>query len=99
MLYRAGAPTRNAAAVERSIAALRLAGRLEAIDAALVAAARTTARALDHAPNPYVAATVARVHLEALRLLAGRPAPDNDEIDEFLRSLRSPAPLRDAPQP
>ena len=99
MLYRAGAPTRNANAVERTITALRAADRLEPTDAGLVAAVRTLARALDHAPNPYVAGTVARVHLEALRLLAGRPAPEADEIDAFLASLRSPAPLRDAPNP
>jgi hypothetical protein len=95
LLFALRVPTRNAAAVERTIRALREADRLEAIDAALVAAARTTARALDHAPNPYVAGTVARVHLEALRLLAGRPAPESDELDAFLRSLRA-APVRDA---
>jgi hypothetical protein len=90
---------RNAAAVEATIRALRSADRLENIDAALLAAVRTTARALDEAPSPYVAGTVARVHLEALRLLAGRPAPEPDELDDFLRSLRSPAALRDAPKP
>jgi hypothetical protein len=90
-------PHRNAQAVERTIAALRAADRLETIDAGLVAAARTLARALDDAPNPYVSATVARVHLEALRLLAGRPAPEPDELDEFLRSLARPAPVRDTP--
>jgi hypothetical protein len=87
---------RNAAAVERTIAALRAADRLEGVDAGLIAATRTLARALDQAPNPYVSATVGRVHLEALRLLAGRPAPEPDELDEFLRSLRRPAPVRDA---
>jgi hypothetical protein len=96
LLFASRAPTRNAAAVERTIRALRDADRIEGVDAALLAAARTTARALDHAPNPYVAGTVARVHLEAIRLLAGRPAPESDELDEFLRSLhRSPA-VRDA---
>ena len=94
LLYRAHAPTRNSAALERTIRALREADRLEAIDAALIAAARSTARALDHAPSPYVAATVARVHLEAIRLLAGRPAPESDELDAFLASLRS-SPVRD----
>jgi len=95
LLYRGSSPTRNAAAVERTIRALRAAERLEAIDAALIAAARTTARALDHAPNPYVAGTVARVHPEAVRLLAGRPAPESDELDAFLASLRRPAAVRD----
>ena len=100
LLYTAKSPTRNAAAVERTIRALREADRLEAIDAAILATARTTARALDHAPNPYVAGTVARVHLEAIRLLAGRPAPESDELDEFLRSLRGgPAAVRDRSEP
>jgi hypothetical protein len=94
LLYATRRPNRNTAAVERTIRALRDAERLEAIDAALIAAARSTARALDHAPNPYVAGTVARVHLEAIRLLAGRPAPESDELDAFLASLRS-APVRD----
>lgn len=94
LLYATRAPNRNASAVERTIRALRDADRLEAIDSGMIAAVRTTARALDHAPNPYVAGTVARVHLEALRLLAGRPAPESDELDEFLRSLRS-SPVRD----
>jgi hypothetical protein len=97
LIYASKAPSRNAAAVERTIRALRATDRLEAIDAALIAAARTTARALDHAPSPYVAGTVARVHLEAIRLLAGRPAPESDELDAFLRSLRS-APVRDLPE-
>ena len=90
---------RNAAAVEATVRALRKADRLEAVDAALIAAARTTARALDDAPSPYVAGTVARVHIEALRLLAGRPAPEPDELDAFLASLRRPAPVRDTPKP
>jgi hypothetical protein len=95
LLYASGTPRRNASAVERTIRALRDAERLEAIDSALIAAARSTARALDYAPTPYVAGTVARVHLEAIRLLAGRPAPESDELDAFLRSLRA-APVRDA---
>lgn len=91
-------PRRNAAAVERTIRALREADRLEDLDAGLIAAARTLARALDEAGSPYVAASVARVHLDALRLLAGRPAPEPDELDAFLRSLQRPgsASVRDA---
>jgi len=91
-------PRRNASAVERTIRALRDADRLDPVDAALLAAVRTTARALDDAPTPYTASTVARVHLEGLRLLAGRPAPEPDELDEFLRSLRAPA-VRDTSNP
>jgi len=82
-------PRRNRAAIERTVKALRAADRLELVDAALIAAARTSAAALDDAPNPYVAATVLRVHLEALRLLTGRPEPQPDELDAFLRSLSS----------
>jgi hypothetical protein len=95
-LFRQRSPRRNADAVERTIRALRSSDRIEDVDAGLIAAARTTARALDHAPSPYVAGTVARVHLEALRLLAGRPAPESDEIDAFLSSLRRPAAVRDS---
>jgi len=83
-------PTRNARAVERTIAELRRADRLETADAALLAAVRSTARALDNAPSPYVVATVARVHLVGLQLLTGRPAPEPDELDAFLASLRTP---------
>lgn len=99
LLYRAGKPRRNTDAVERTIRALRGADRLEPVDAGLIAAARTLARALDHSPNPYVAATVGRVHLEALRLLAGRPAPESDELDDFLRSLRRTPALRNPEEP
>jgi hypothetical protein len=91
-------PRRNASAVERTIRALRDLNRLEAVDAAILAAVRTTARALDDASTPYTAATVARVHLEAVRLLAGRPAPESDELDEFLRSLR-PSQVGDGSNP
>lgn len=97
-LFKVRGAHRNTAAVEATIRALRRDDRLEGVDAALVAAARTLARALDAAPNPYVSATVARVHLEALRLLAGRPTPESDELDAFLRSLAPPArpaPIRD----
>jgi hypothetical protein len=99
LLYQTGSRRRNADAVERTIRALRHADRLEGVDAGLIAAARTLARALDHAPNPYVAGTVARVHLEALRLLAGRPAPESDELDDFLRSLRRTPSLRNPEEP
>ena len=88
LLYRSHAPRRNADAVERTIRALRQADRLDAVDAGLLAAARTLARALDHASSPYVAGTVARVHLEALRLLAGRPAPEADEFGDLLAAIR-----------
>ena len=53
--------------------ALRQAGRIDGVDAALVAVCRSLAAALDDAPTPYVAATIGRVQLEALRLLTGKP--------------------------
>lgn len=87
---------RNASAVEATIRALRADGRLDPVDAGLLAAARSLARALDDAPSPYVTATVARVHLEALRLMVGRPAPESDELDAFLRSLQRDSPVRDS---
>ena len=91
------AKRRNRAAVERTIAQLRQAGRLDGVDAALVAVCRSLAAAVDDAPTPYVAATVARVQLEALRLLTGKPAAQTDELDAFLASLADrPAAVRDA---
>jgi len=77
---------RNRYAVERSIRALRAEARVQAYDAALLAAVRSTARALDAADKPYVVATVARVHLVGLQLLLGRPAPELDDA-AYLRSL------------
>jgi hypothetical protein len=88
---------RNRTAVERTVQALRSSDRLQDVDAALLAAVRSSAEALDAAPNPYVTATVLRVHLEGLRLLTGRPAPERDELDAFLQSLRRPA-VPDAPE-
>jgi hypothetical protein len=91
------AKRRNRAAVERTIGAMRQAGRLDGVDAALVAVCRSLAAALDDAPSPYVAATIGRVQLEALRLLTGKPPPEVDELDAFIRSLADrPATVRDA---
>jgi hypothetical protein len=88
---------RNRAAVERTVAQLRQAGRLDGVDSALVAVCRSLAAALDDAPSPYVAATIGRVQLEALRLLTGKPPAEADELDAFIRSLADrPATVRDA---
>jgi hypothetical protein len=90
---------RNASAIERTIAALRGAGRLVDADAGSLAAVRTTAIALDDAAGAYDIAVIARVHLAALGgLLAGHQAPPDDELDRFLLSLRSPE-VRDSPKP
>lgn len=99
VLFPAFRSRRNRGAVERTIRALRAADRLDAVDAALVAAVRSLAGALDDAPSPYVTATVARVHVEALRLLTGKPAPEPDELDAFIASLKpaSAGTVRDSP--
>jgi hypothetical protein len=92
---------RNRAAIERTLRALRAADRTDPVDSALIAAVRSSAAALDDAPSPYVAATVLRVHLVAIQLLTGKPAPEPDEIDAWLRSLRptsSAGPVRDGPE-
>jgi hypothetical protein len=88
VLFPAMRSRRNRAAAERTLRALRAADRVDAVDAALIAAVRSLAAALDDAPSPYVAATVARVHIEALRLLTGKPSPEPDELDAFIRSLK-----------
>lgn len=89
---RAPSSRRNATAIEATIAALRRAGRLELVDAALVAAARTTAAALDGAPSPYVAGTVARVHVDVVARLLDRPTAVPDALDLFIASLGRPTP-------
>jgi hypothetical protein len=87
---------RNARAIESTIAALRRAGRLEPVDAALVAAARTTAAALDRADSPYLAAIVSRAYLEAVGRLLDRDLDGPDPIDLFVASLRLPPSVGDA---
>jgi hypothetical protein len=88
---------RNRAGLERTIRALRGEDRLGDIDAAALAAVRTTAAALDAATGAYDIAVLTRVHLSALgALLAGHQEPENDELDRFLASLRSPE-VRDPP--
>jgi hypothetical protein len=80
----------NAAAIERTIAALRRAERLLEVDAASLALVRSTARALDSAAGAYDVAVVARVHLAAVSSLLAGHTPDQDvELDRFLASLRS----------
>jgi hypothetical protein len=88
---------RNRAAIERTVRQLRQAGRVDGVDDALIAVCRSLAAALDDAPSPYVAATIGRVQLEALRLLTGKPPAEADELDAFIRSLAAgPAAVRDA---
>jgi hypothetical protein len=81
---------RNGSAVERLVAALRALDRVADVDAATVAALRTTAAALDAATSSYDVAVLARVHLMAIGdLLAGHAEAKDDELDSFLRSLRT----------
>lgn len=88
---------RNRSAIERTIRALREGNRLIELDAASVAAVRTSAEALDRAASAYDVAIVLRVHVMALgALLAGHPEPATDDLDRFFADLRA-ATLRDTP--
>jgi hypothetical protein len=98
-------PSRNRAAVEATVAALRTAGRVERVDAATLALARSTAGALDDVVARAVAgegaatfgevASVARVHLAALARLTGTGEVAPDGLDALLASLSGP--LGDTP--
>jgi hypothetical protein len=88
---RASSSRRNATAIESTISALRRAGRLEPVDSALIAAARTTAAALDRADSPYIAAIVSRAYLDAVGKLLDRELSGPDPIDAFIASLRRPS--------
>jgi hypothetical protein len=76
----------NATALERTISALILADT----DAALTAACRTLAVAVDDEPGK---ASLWREYLEALRELVGRGSGDGDggdALSAFLDSVRAP---------
>ena len=92
--------TRNASAVERTVAALRVGGRLEAVDDATVALARTLAQALDTVDPvdmPAQVASLARAQLSALKLLRGVTDHDVDDgLADLLAALHGP--LGDAPE-
>jgi P27 family predicted phage terminase small subunit len=82
---------RNQSATERTIAALRQTGKIEAVDEATLALVRTVAAALDRldpedAPAPI--ASLARVQLAALRMLRGQD-DDTDSLTALLASLSS----------
>jgi hypothetical protein len=83
-------PGRNERALERSLRALREAGRIDDVDAAMIALARTLARSLDTATSAHVVASIGRVHLEALRRLTNVPghADDDDGFNTLLEALR-----------
>jgi hypothetical protein len=76
-------------AVNYTIAAIRAGGALEAVDEALVALVRSTARSVDEAPRgSAAAASCARAHLLALDRLRGLTQHDDgDAIDRMLAQL------------
>jgi hypothetical protein len=85
---------RHRAAVERTIKALRDAGRLEPVDASLVAAARTLADQLDverAKPDPNLF-TIARAVAEVRAVdaaLRGEGA-GTDDLDDLVAALSAP---------
>jgi hypothetical protein len=87
---------RNHAAFERTLAALRTGGRLEPIDAALVAVGRTLATELDDPDS--VSSQTAWAYLAVLKTLRGS-ADDTDDtvgLADLVAALS--APLGDAPE-
>jgi hypothetical protein len=91
---------RNAAAIERTVAALRSGGRIEEVDAATVALARHLAAALDAVdPVEYPAqvASLARAQLGTLRILRGAAVDaDDDGLADLVAALSGP--MGDAPE-
>jgi P27 family predicted phage terminase small subunit len=80
---------RNQSAAERTIAALRQTGKIEAVDEATLALVRTVAGALDQIdPEGEAAAmaSLARVQLSALKMLRGQP-DDTDSLAAVLAGL------------
>jgi hypothetical protein len=78
---------------ERTISALRTAGRVEEVDAARVALVRTLAEALDaevRAPDssPYTVGLLASRYRDALGDPYGSAPTTSDEVEAFLASLR-----------
>ena len=87
--------TRNVAACERGLVALKNSGRLEEIDAPMVALVRTLAALLDDPEEPLV--QTAWAYKSAWRDLRGVAAVgDDDELGQLLAALRTP--VGDAPE-
>jgi hypothetical protein len=86
--------SRNVAAFERTLAALRTGGRVEPVDAATIALGRTLAALMDDSDEPVV--PVAWAYLKVLRELRGAAADDGDDWGQLLAALS--APLGDAPE-
>jgi len=87
----------NIDAVNETIRALRLAGRIEPIDAATIAHARSTARSLDAAdPGSAAHASCSRAHASALDRLRALDSPGtHDAFARLLDDLSVPAALGD----
>jgi hypothetical protein len=86
----------NYDAVNRTLAALGELGRLEPVDAGLVALARASARAVDAAePGSAPFAACARVHAQVLDRLAALSVVNDDSIGRLLDRLAVPATLGD----
>jgi hypothetical protein len=87
--------TRNVAAFERTLAALKSTGRLEEVDAALVGLGRTLAALLDDPDEPVV--QTAWAYKSVVRELRGAPTVgDEDELGQLIAALRTP--VGDAPE-
>ena len=88
------ASRRNVAAFERTVRALKQGGKVEAVDAALIATGRTLARLLDDHDEPVVPVTWA--YLNVLRDLRGTMSTGGGDLDALIAALS--APLGDAPE-
>ena len=79
--------------MERTVTALRIGGKLESVDDATVALARTLAAALDVVDPgecPAQVASLARAHLAALKLLRGVRDDDSDDgFSDLVAAMRS----------
>jgi hypothetical protein len=83
--------------VDQTIAALRSTGRLEAVDAALVAMARTLADAMDDERadgdgSSYTVAAVAGRLFPIVEELRGERTAGLDELDDFLATMATDTP-------
>jgi hypothetical protein len=93
------ARSRNSAAAEHTISALRGGGRIEDADAATVALVRHLAGALDLVDPgewPAQVASLARAQLAALKMLRGVGDDSDDSLGDLVAALSGP--MGDAPE-
>lgn len=74
----------NSSALERTLSSLDEQGRLEEVDAALIALCRSTAAAVDEVPDR---ASLVKEYRECLILLGGLGTDEPDALDNLLREL------------